>query len=340
MAPKFKEIGIGFLGEIPAEKVLHYVQVAERSGFGSCWIAEDYFYRSAFSTASACAMVTERIKLGIGVVNPYTRHPVMTAIEIATLDAFSKGRAVLGIGASNKHWIQEQMGIPFDRPLVAVKETVDIIRRVLSEERFSYQGQMFSTNKVKLDFPVVRRNVPIMVGVKGTKALELCGQIADGVHLSVLTSPGYLKYARAQLEKGARRAGRVLDDFRVMAYIPIAIDQDAKKARDAVRPIIAKYMGLFGPHPILTTVGLTEEDIGPFQEAFRQGRIATELVTEELVDTFTIAGTPEHCRKRLEEYLEAGLDVPIVLEIPKIDFQTLIDSIVEEIMPYFVEVSS
>lgn len=116
-------------GTTRAEESIHRAKLAETLGFSSYWVLEDCAFPGAFSTCSAIACQTKRIKIGIGVLNPYTRHPVLTAMEFAALDQLSSGRGILGIGAGVKLWIEDQLGIPYTRPVTAVREMVAIAAR-------------------------------------------------------------------------------------------------------------------------------------------------------------------------------------------------------------------
>jgi len=163
------QFGTGFLGGNELPNLIKMSRMAEELGFTSCWIAEDYFYGGAFSTATACALNTSSIKIGIGVINPYTRHPALTAMEVGALDVASNGRTILGIGASNKRWIQEQAGITYKKPLAAMKESVEIIRGLLQGDRVCKKGEYFDTGEIKLEFKPYRPQIPIFLGVKGQK---------------------------------------------------------------------------------------------------------------------------------------------------------------------------
>ena len=111
--PKLKEIGL-VVENTDARDYATQAQAAERMGFDSFWVPEDYVFPGAFSSCAAIAAATSKIKIGTGVVNPFTRHPVLLAMELAALDQLSEGRAILGLGASIKLWIEEQMGIRYD----------------------------------------------------------------------------------------------------------------------------------------------------------------------------------------------------------------------------------
>ena len=140
--PKLKEIGIG-VGNVNARDYVAQAQAAEHLGFHSFWVPEDYVFPGAFSSGAAIATATSRIKIGTGVINPHTRHPVLIAMELAALDQLSGGRAILGLGASLRLWIEEQMGIGYAKSLSALRDAVTIIRRLLAGEEVDYQGRVF-----------------------------------------------------------------------------------------------------------------------------------------------------------------------------------------------------
>lgn len=312
------KFGTGFLAGNELRHTIRMAKLAEEMGFSSCWIAEDYFYGGAFSTATACAMETQSIDIGIGVVNPYTRHPVLTTMELAAFDAISEGRAILGLGASNGRWIEEQMGIPYKKPLTSVKESAEIISGLLKEKEIHYKGTYFETGKVELNFKPYRPHVPLYLGVKGPKALHMAGKVADGVLTSTMSSLPYIRYVKEQVARGAQEANRNPDEIKIASYLVFSISENRDEARAAVKPLIAKYLGIHGKHPILTTTGMPEHDILAFREAFLQGTDATHLITDWMIDTFSVSGTPEECRQRLNSLIDAGLDYPIAFEIPGI----------------------
>jgi 5,10-methylenetetrahydromethanopterin reductase len=297
--------GVALLGHgLPATAVA-WARDAERAGFGSAWIIEDYFHPGAFTLAGAVAAATTRIGIGLGVVNPYTRHPALLAMETAALAGVAPGRVALGLGSSNRRWIEEQMAIPFKTPLAGVRDAVAIVRRLLAGERLTHEGACFSVHGVKLEAPPAT-SVPIVLGVKGPRALALAAEVADGVHCSILASPAHVRRVRRSTEGGGR-------DLAVVAYVPVAVDADRADARRRIRPLLARYLGALHGQSILLDAGLDAGRTQPFRDALARGAPAAELVTDEMVDTLAVAGTPEDCRRALARLAEAGLDAPIAV---------------------------
>jgi len=297
--------GVALMGADLPSRVTAWARAAERAGLGSVWIIEDYFHPGAYALAAAAAAVTERLAVGLGVVNPYTRHPALLAMETAALAGIAPGRVVLGLGSSNRQWIEAQMGIPFKAPLRGLREAVGIVRRLLAGERVTVRGEVFTVDDVRLEWTPPEA-VPVLLGVKGPKALRLAGEIADGVHCAVLASPAHVR--RVRETAGAGRPG-----FTVVAYVLTAISRDGEQARGEVRPLIARYLGLLHGQSILLDAGLGPDRTRPFRDAVGRGAPAAHLVDDALIDALAVAGTPEHCRRQLARWAEAGLDAPIAV---------------------------
>ena len=313
-------LGFGFYGGHPLDTTIQLVEESEKVGMDSCWIAEDYFYGGAFSTAAVCAANTHRIQIGIGVINPFTRHPLLSAMEAASLDVIAKGRILLGLGAGNRRWMEELVKADYQKPIQATKEAAMIIKELLRNRQIHFEGEVFQTGEVHLDITPFRPDLPVIMGVKGPKALYAAGQIADGVLLSTMTSIGYVAYAREQIRKGAESVGRDPSEIKIAAYFPMHVDSDSHKAKEQVKDVVAQFIGVHGIHPIMLEAGLSESYLKPFRQALLEGDTKRMIpqVTDEVVENLCIAGTPAECRDRLKKLNEAGVDMPIAFEIPSV----------------------
>jgi 5,10-methylenetetrahydromethanopterin reductase len=294
---------------------LEWARAAERAGLGSVWVIEDYFQPGAFTLAGAVAAATTRIAIGLGVVNPYTRHPAVLAMETAALAGLAPGRVVLGLGSSNRPWIEVQMAIAFKTPLRGLSESVEIVRRLLAGERVTFEGECFTVRDVALDTPPASP-VPVVLGVKGPRALKLAGEVGDGVVCSILTSPAHVRRVRAVAQDGlsggaAAHAGAVARDaraggagpgFSVLAYLPVSVGADGRAARDRVRPLLARYLGVLHGQSILADAGLAPADTQPFRDAPLAGRPAAARVTDAMIDVLAVAGSLDDCRQALEQF--------------------------------------
>ena len=182
-------------GGLPPAACVEQAVAAERAGFSSVWFAENPYGRGAWPAATACAVATRRLRIGLGVFNPYNRHPTLMAMEIAAFDELCEGRAVLGIGAGIPSRVS-RMQVPTDRPIAAVRDAVTLTRRLLRGETVTYAGKVFSADGVRLELSPRRTDLPILTAAMGDQALRLCGELADGVIISNLAPPRRARRAR------------------------------------------------------------------------------------------------------------------------------------------------
>lgn len=281
---------------------------AEEAGFDEVWVTEDYVERGAFALAGAIAQATSSVQIGIGVVNPWTRHPVVLAMEFATLDELSGGRALAGLGASNERWMTGQLGIPFDRPLSRLAESVSVVRRLLAGEHVRHSGPAYTVDTA-LSFTPLRPDLPIVLGVKGPRALELAAESADGVLLSILAGPSYIASVRSLVGPSMRLAG----------YVGLSVADSGAEARDRIRPLVARFLGIHGDHLITRSAGLSASSCARFRAGLVAGAPRVDLVTDELLDRLVAAGTPVEVRAAFARFAAAGLDVAVVRDDPDVE---------------------
>ncbi|MDP9367603.1 MAG: LLM class flavin-dependent oxidoreductase [Chloroflexota bacterium] len=274
-------------------------------------MTETRFTRDAITTATAVAVATSRVKVGTVVVNAVTRGAVLTAVTFAALDEVADGRVILGIGPGSPHILDKQ-GFGFTKPLVRMRECLEVTRRLLTGESVTYQGETVSVRDVKLDFQPRRPMMPVYFGVTGLQALAFAGEIADGVILNGFTSVDYAHRALAHIGLGADRAGRRAEEVDIASFLSVSIDTDSAKAKDAIRPLVATYLSNF-PN-IARESGVPEAEPDAIRRAYVQGgaAVAAELVPDEVVDRLTCAGTPDECRARIAERRAAGVTLPIL----------------------------
>ena len=300
---------------------LEYVRYAEQRGFEAVWQAESRLVRDAIVPMAAYAAVTERIKVGSGVINNWTRNIGLLAATFLTLDDLAPNRIICGIGA---WWdpLARNVGIERRKPLVAMRETVEVLRRLLNMERVTFHGEFHHVEGIELDVVHGRReprHVPIMIGATGDKMMELAGEIADGVVLNYCVLPEYNDRALELLEIGARRAGRTLDDLDRPQLVVCSVDPDHDKAIDSTRELLTQYLAQ-QPH-IAKASGVSDEVVAQIQSILgwpatkEQIQRAKHLVPEELIDRITASGTPEEARLKVEEYRKRGCTCPILYPV-------------------------
>jgi 5,10-methylenetetrahydromethanopterin reductase len=307
------------------------VRYAEGRGFEAVWQAESRLVRDAIVPMAAYAAVTERIKVASGVINNWTRNIGLLAATFLTLDDLAPGRVICGIGA---WWdpLAKNVGIDRRNPLLAMRETVEVMRRLLAMERVTFHGEFHHVDGIELDVVHGRReprNVPIYIGATGPRMMELTGEIADGVVLNYCVPPEYNREALEQLETGARRAGRALDALDRPQLVVCSVDRDREKALDTTRELLTQYLAQ-QPH-IAKASGVSQEVVTRIQSILgwpathEQILRAKHLVPDDLVQRITASGTPDEARAKVEEYRRSGCTCPILYPVGG-DVRLLIDT--------------
>jgi 5,10-methylenetetrahydromethanopterin reductase len=310
---------------------LDFVRYAEERGFEAVWQAESRLVRDAIVPMAAYAAVTERIKVGSGVINNWTRNIGLLASTFLTLDDLAPGRIICGIGA---WWdpLARNVGIERRKPLTAMRETVEVLRRLLNMERVTFHGDFVQVEGIELDVVHGRReprHVPIMIGATGDKMMELTGEIADGVVLNYCVPPDYNDGALEMLELGARRAGRTLDEIDRPQLVVCSVDHDREKAIDTTRELLTQYLAQ-QPH-IAKASGVSPEVVSEIQATLgwpatkEQIRQAKHFVPDDLIHRITASGTPEEARLKVQEYRKHGCTSPILYPVGG-DVKLLIDT--------------
>jgi 5,10-methylenetetrahydromethanopterin reductase len=284
---------------------------AEEAGYDSVWLTETRFTRDAVTTASAIATAIRTARIATAVVNPFTRGAVLTAVTAATLDEACGGRFVLGIGPGSPT-VLERQGFRFDQPLLRLRETIEVVQRLLQGEELSFTGKTLRVTRARLDFTPLRSAIPIYLGVTGPKALALAGEIADGVILNGFVSPEYTRRAVEIVRASARAAGRDPDDVSITASIIVSVDTDHEIALDAVRPLVALYLAEF-PN-IARESGVADEVLSQISAAHqRKGpHGAAQFVSDAVVTELTCAGTLAEVQEDLARRCSEGVELPII----------------------------
>jgi 5,10-methylenetetrahydromethanopterin reductase len=302
----------------PIREGMKHVRRAEELGFEAVWQAESRLVREATVPMAAFAAVTDRIKVGSGVASIWTRNVGLLAATFSTLDDLAPGRVMLGLGA---WWepLASKVGVDRRKPLRAMREVVEVVRRLLAMERVTFDGEFVHVTDIEIDIVHGDRSpkkVPIYVGATGMMMMELAGEISDGVVLNYLVAPGYNREAMDALAAGATRAGRSVDDLDRPQLVVCSLDEDRHAALDRARELVTQYLGQ-QPH-IARASGVDQalvEEIGrvvTWPAGPEEIRRAMALVPDEVVQMITASGTAEECRAKVREYAAAGCTCPIL----------------------------
>ena len=310
---------------------MEIARYAESKGFHAIWQAESRLVREATVPMAAFLAVTERIKVGSGVVNNWTRNPALLASTFSTLDDLAPGRVILGIGA---WWepLASKVGVNRTKPLLAMRETIEAVRALLADQRVTYDGEFVHLDGVELDYVHQERrpkDVPIYLGATGMQMMELAGEIADGVVLNYLVSPIYNDMAMEHLERGARRGRPFRHRPRPPATGGVLARRGPGCRSRRARLLVTQYLGQ-QPH-IMKASGVPEsllEDISKvltWPATAEEVEAASKFVPDEVVQMITASGTAEECKAKVAEYVHRGCTCPVLYPLGS-DVHAMIDA--------------
>lgn len=347
-------IGVLQLSMEPARETVAMASACEQAGFDTFWIAEAYPWwrkhgfeaRSSTAILAAIAGATRRIRLGWGIISPYTRHPVQIAMEARVMQDLAGDRFLLGLGASKIFMKEigegegEKVG-----PATVMRESIEVIRGVLKGEAFDYQGKAFSASVPPLrnDAHTARGIPPIYVAGTGPVMQKMAGSISDGLLTASITTPAFVRYSKKNMEDGARKAGKDPSSLILGCVIVGSIGRDSVKGKEGAREQAAMYLAnkvqnIKGSADVLLEcAGLTFEELKPVADAMEKGgrKAAARAVSDEILrKVCPIAGTPEECIERIEEYRAAGC-THIMLEIWGDNRTGQAELFGQEVLPHF-----
>jgi len=332
--------GVLLLPSYPAERLASIAQMAEALGYEYLWVADERFFREVYASLALCALRTRRIRLGPCVTDPYSRHPALTAMAIATLDEIAGQRAVLGMGAGVSGF--RELGIKRERAGVAMREAVEVIRRLLAGETVTYSGKAVALDAAHLDFRPVRADVPVYIASQRPVGCRAAGAVADGAIMQGCVADRLLAFFRDRVAEGARQAARAPSAVELVARINVCIHDDRRAARDLMRPTIVRSLaaqrpdyftfataGLSVPPPLAARLeGLSySHDPRPLQEA-------AAFVPDEFVDAVALAGPPDDVAAGVIRLAKSGIGQFLLYPMsPDGRIETTIERFQREVMP-------
>jgi 5,10-methylenetetrahydromethanopterin reductase len=339
--------GLLLLGEHSPDRLLTLARWAEAHAFDNLWYSDEKFFRDPYVSLTYLAQHTERIRLGVCVTDPYTRHPALTAMAMGTLDEFTGGRAVLGLGAGSSGLYS--MGISQSRPVAALREAITLMRRLWAGETVTMQGEVIAFHGGELNFKA-RPDIPILIASGGRQILRLAGEVADSIMLGDLASARVITPALDEVRRGAERSGRSLAGVPLIARANLILSDDASAARALMRPWIAVV--LWSTYPRWDSAfNYSPEWVERFKDmrAFieRQGGKPrnigdtkligdyTDLIPDDLVRDAALAGTVEDVARQIVEIAATGITQITVYPMP-LEGQTIesvLEQFVREVLP-------
>ncbi|HXE99998.1 MAG TPA: LLM class flavin-dependent oxidoreductase [Solirubrobacterales bacterium] len=309
------------------EKALHRVERADRLGFDAVYTTQ-LAGREALTLLTAYASVSQRIRLGTGVAPIFARTPVAMAQTAATIDEFSGGRMVLGLGVSHQVTVENWYGAQISKPVAQMREYVGIVRAILRGEP-PPQGEFFNTSFQFMGYEP-RPELPIYVAALSPNMLRLAGEIADGVMLW-LCCPAYIRdVVVPEVTAGRERAGKSLAGFDVVAAVPVALTDDAEAIRAAMRQDLVTYASLPFYRAMLEGSGFGAE-LAAFDEGMQAGDVdrAKAGLSDEMLGALAGIGNADEVTAAVNGYREAGAVSPCVGGVPRSDFDAALDAVAE-----------
>lgn len=303
------QLSIHFSNHDSALSTVQDIVRAEAAGLRRAWISEDLFFRGALPLAAAALARTSTIELAFGVLAPQHRHPASLAMDIRTLRDLAPDRVIVGLGAgvAERGVLLDQPASP---PLRIVDEAVSGVRTLLAGDQLDQDGVLHRSVGLRLTGEVSPEVPPFYVAAVGPKALAQAGRAMDGVILTLMCSREHARWAAARVAEAARAAGR--EQVPIVAYLPIAVHQDRARAKDRMRTMFAGYVAKWSQVSFLSRLFLDWSDLDVERMALIRDAVATgaelhDLIPDELIDQYCIAGTPEECVRLLHEFGETGI---------------------------------
>ena len=296
--------GVGLRGDRRASEYGGLGRLVEELGFDVVSVFGDLGYQPPLQPLLEVAAATHRVSIGPACMNPYTTHPVEIASQIAALDLASGGRAYLGIAKGA--WLKS-IGVAQPRPVQAIRETAEIVRRLLLGDDSGFSGELFTVEPgFHLEFEVARKQVPLLIGSWGERTAAVAGEIAGELKVGGSANARLAPLMLSRLASGAARAGRNVDSTGVVLGAVTVVDENGPAARERARSAVAMYFEVVaGLDPTVAVPDGMVEEIGRLLRA-GDDRGAGLLIPDELLDRFAFSGTPERVVHQVRDIFDAG----------------------------------
>ena len=296
----------------PAADLVAIAREAETRGYHAAWVGETSGY-DAVTLMTLIALSTERLQVGSAVVPVQTRTPVVLGLTAASLNHCSNDRVLLGLGLSSRIIVGDWHGLPFSNSLQQIREAVEIVRRVASGERVTFEGAFYRVKNFRMTAPPPARPVRVVLGALGPEMLELAGEIADGVVLNWIP-PEAVPASVERLQAGARKAGRTLQGFEIASFVRTCVTDDAPAAHATLARDITGYAIVDVYASFFRSAGYAAE-VDALNAAWRAGDRAGAVtqISPRVLAGLGVVGDEAFCRRRIAEFARAGLTQPVVL---------------------------
>ena len=325
-------LALGYGKFTNAREMASFMQEAEGRGYEMGFFSETIeLMRDSVSSLAAIGLATKKLTLGSTQI-VRLRSPVVMAQSLASLDELTGGRMTLAPGACTRSHSRVYSLEHVDPPL-ALKEWIESMRLILTGEKISYQGQVVKLDNVGLGWKPIRQSIPLYIPATARAGLRLAGQIGDGVVLNAVCSPEYTANALKIIREEVEKTGRDFAKFEVSQIINCSVEDDHKKAIDAIRWEVATKLDpiqipfIARPKMRVGEPYIREEDIPKFEEAHAKGGMEAliKAIPDSYVEGMTASGTPDEVKKRVQQYRDAGVKIPLLRPAAANQTQRLLD---------------
>lgn len=311
-------IGMTLFADRDVAGLARLAVAAERAGFDDVWWPDHYMHRDIGAVLTACALATERVRLGSAVSSPLLRHPAALASLYASLAEVAPGRIVAGVGPGG--WeLPVQLGIHESRPRSITRESALILREMLNGgvATAASEADRFPVSGAKLDF-APPQPVPLYLAARGPRMMSLAGELADGLITHSLSLP-FVEHVMQRVRSGGD-AHRSAGDCSVAVWLEVCLHDDLDRARDVLRPRCRFLVGGEFDPQMIPLYGLDVGEVMRVRKALRAGDPAVgELITDDMVDAFSICGSVQRAAERIESLDAAGVSELILSFGPSTD---------------------
>lgn len=298
------KLGYSLGSLLSIKEILECTNILSNYKHDSIWIPETWGMEE-YSMLSVVSQLDKNARIGSSIINIYSRTPSLIAMGAITIDSLSNGRLILGLGSSSESIVEEWHGMRFDRPVERMREYVDIIRLVASGNKVNYDGSFFQLKNFTLLIKPLRDKIPIYLAAVNRKMVELAWEISDGV----------IFYLRPITElKNTIQTMQSKRKIEVASQIITCVSNDSEKARERAKKTLAFYISVGKIYrEFLSKNGFLNETRNIYDEFKKSGFTSHhELVTNHMLDSLTICGTPSESRRKVDQFINAGITLPII----------------------------
>lgn len=285
---------------------------AQGAGYDDLWLPDAEGLQDPITLAAALGVATNKVRLCTGIVPAFNRPPPLLATAVVAAEQRAPGRFILGLGPSTNNMVDRWFGLEYKKPLTRVRETIELLRKLFDGEKSDYQGQTLRSKGFRLmERPT--QPVPIFIGAIGPKMLALAGEVADGVLLNDFTPPDRIAWALEQIDQGAKKSGRRVEDLEIVKRRGISVTTNDADGLAYFR----QYIGFYGAAPayqkIMIRLGY-EKTVEAIREGYsqRNRQKVSDAVPDEMIGRLFAFGDQAHCQKIVREEFAVGIDSAVI----------------------------